>query len=129
MNETLARPGVETRPASHGQTNVWFTPRFDVYEDHNEFVLVGDLPGVSPPGLELTFENGELSIHGRVEPRYGQVRCFAGEYGVGDFHRTFTLGELIDGANIAAELKDGVLTVHLPKRAEAKPRKIEVRAA
>ena len=134
MNETIARPNGETRPASCGQTNVWFTPRFDVYEDHNEFVLMGDLPGVSPDGLELTFENGELSIHGRVglrytEPRYGEVRCFAGEYGVGDFRRTFTLSELIDGANIAAELKDGVLTVHLPKRAEAKPRKIEVRAA
>ncbi len=129
MNETLVRTNGETRDAGRSQSNVWFTPRFDVYEDNNEYVLMGDLPGVSPAGLDLTYENGELSIHGRVEPRYGEVRCFAGEYGIGDFRRTFTVGELIDGANISAELRDGVLSVHLPKRAEAKPRKIEVRAA
>jgi HSP20 family molecular chaperone IbpA len=132
MNDTLVRNGNTngtTRAPSRPHASVWFTPRFDVYEDHNEYVLMGDLPGVAPEGLEVTFENGELAIHGRVEPRYGEVRSFAGEYGVGDYRRTFSIGELIEGENISAELKDGVLTVHLPKRAEAKPRKIEVRTA
>ena len=132
MNEMLVRNGDTngtTRAPNQTHSSVWFTPRFDVYEDNNEYVLVGDLPGVAPEGLELTFENGELSVYGQVQPRYGQVRSFAGEYGVGDFRRTFSIGEIIDGENIAAELKDGVLTVHLPKRPEAKPRKIAVRTA
>jgi HSP20 family protein len=132
MNEMLVRNGNtngSTCAPSRTQSHVWFTPRFDVYEDNNEYVLTGDLPGVAPDGLEVTFENGELSIYGQVQPRLVQARCFAGEYGVGDYRRTFSVGELIDGGNISAELKDGVLTVHLPKRAEAKPRKIEVRAA
>ena len=50
------------------------------------------------------------------------------EYGVGDFYRTFNVGESVDGTSIAAELKDGVLTVHLSKRAEVRPRRIEVKA-
>lgn len=131
MNETLVRNENTnaTRSPSQARSHVWFTPRFDVYENANEYVLIGDLPGVAPGGLDVTFENGELSIFGRVEPRHGQTRCFAGEYGVGDFRRTFSIGELLDAERISAELKDGVLTVHLPKRPEAKPRKIEIRAA
>jgi HSP20 family molecular chaperone IbpA len=132
MNEMLVRNGNTngtTRAPSQTQGHVWFTPRFDVYEDASEYVLTGDLPGVAPEGLEVTFENGELSIYGQVQPRYDECRCFAGEYGIGDYRRTFSIGELIDGENISAELKNGVLTVHLPKRPEAKPRKIEVRTA
>jgi HSP20 family protein len=109
------------------RSSIWFTPRFDVCENDNEYVLMGDLPGVAPEGLEITFENQELSIWGQVAPRYSQARFFAGEYGVGHFRRTFTIGEAIDVDAIEAELKDGVLTVHLPKRPEARPRKIDVR--
>lgn len=77
MNETLVRTNGHTREAGEGRSNVWFTPRFDVYETQNDYVLQGDLPGVSPENLELTFENGELSIHGRVQPRYD--RCVASQ--------------------------------------------------
>ena len=129
MNETLVRANGNTSAESRSHSSVWFTPRFDVCENDNEYVLMGDLPGVVPEGLELTFENQELSIYGRVPPRCAEVRCFTGEYGVGDFRRTFTIGEAIDAESISAELKDGVLTVHLAKRPEAKPRKIEVRGA
>ena len=125
MNDTLVRNGhLESGPAA--RSSAWFTPRFDVYEDDNEFVLIGDLPGATPENLELKFEKQELSVYGKVEPRHCGGTCFVGEYGVGDFRRTFTIGEAVDGAATRAELKDGVLTVHLPKRPEAKPRKIEV---
>lgn len=110
------------------QSKVTFTPRFDVWENEQEYVLAGDLPGVDPQDLEVQFENGELTIHGRVAPRQGEARYFGVEYGVGDFHRGFRLNETIDSAGIAAELKGGVLTVHLPKRAEVRPRKIAVTA-
>jgi len=126
MSETMTQNGngnvaTATRPI------VWFTPRFDLYETENEYVLTGDLPGVTPGDLDLKFENQELTIHGHVESRCHGGACFAEEYGVGDFRRSFSVSELIDGSQIAAELKDGVLTVHLPKRAEAKPRKIAVK--
>jgi HSP20 family protein len=107
--------------------NLWFTPRFDIWENDNEYVLRGDLPGVEPNDLDVTYENQELTIHGKVAPRGRNARYFAEEYGVGDFHRSFTIGELIDEAAINADMKDGVLTVHLPKRAEARPRKITVK--
>ena len=127
MNEMLDRTNGNACGQSQPHSSVWFTPRFDVWEDDKEYVLMGDLPGVTPAGLELTFENQELSIHGKVPQRCGTSRCFAGEYGVGDFRRTFTIGEAIDADSISAELKNGVLSVHLAKRAEARPRKIAVR--
>jgi HSP20 family protein len=126
MNDTLERNGAcdVARPES----KVTFTPRFDIWENDQEYVLAGDLPGVDPADLEVRYENQELTIHGNVTPRNGEARYFAVEYGVGDFHRGFRLGEWIDGEGIAAELKNGVLTVKLPKRAEARTRKIAVNA-
>ena len=115
--------------ATMSRPNVWFTPRFDVFEDENEYVLMGDLPGVTPQDLDVKYENRELSVYGKVAPRCTGGTCFAEEYGIGDFRRSFTLGEEIDGSQIAAELKDGVLTIHLPKRPESKPRKITVKSA
>lgn len=117
------------KSAGEKRSAVWFTPRFDVWETEDAFVLAGDLPGVAPEGLEITFEKGELSIWGRAPARYPQARFFAGEYGVGDFRRTFTIGEAVNAEAISAELKNGVLSVRLPKRAEARARKIDVRVA
>jgi HSP20 family protein len=124
MTETLVRSNGGV--AQH-RSSLYFTPRFDIWENDNEYVLAGDLPGVQPQDLDLKFENQELTIHGKVGARTADARYFAEEYGVGDFHRTFTVGELINGESISAELKDGVLVVHLPKRPEVRPRKIEVK--
>lgn len=132
MNESVTqKPATQQNGAGHAATatrpSVWFTPRFDLYETENEYVLTGDLPGVTPDDLDVKFENQELTIHATVASRCHCGTCFAEEYGVGDFRRSFSVGELIDGSQISAELKDGVLTVHLPKRADAKPRKIAVK--
>lgn len=108
-----------------GQT---YTPRFDIWEASDELVLYGDLPGVSAECLEIEFENRELTIHGKVQPRHTEVNFLHGEYGIGDFYRTFSIGETIDAAKISAELKHGVLTLHLPKTEAVKSRRIEVRS-
>jgi HSP20 family protein len=130
MNETNTLQESQNGTTTASRPSVWFTPRFDVYENENEYVLMGDLPGVRPQDLDVKYENQELTIHGKVVSRcHGAGNCFAEEYGVGDFRRSFTVGDLIDGSQIGAELKNGVLAVHLPKRADAKPRKIEVRSA
>ena len=104
-----------------------YSPRFDIWENKDEMVLYGDLPGVTPEGLDVRFENPVLTIHGRVNPRHNDIKFLHGEYGIGDFHRTFTISEVIDSERISAELKNGVVTVHLPKSEKVKPRRIEVK--
>jgi len=107
---------------------VTYSPRFDVWESDDELVLYGDLPGVASEDLDIHFEKGELKIYGKVAPRNANVELLYGEYGIGDFHRSFSVSEAIDAEMIAAELKNGVLTVHLPKREAVKPRRIEVKS-
>ena len=103
-----------------------YSPRFDIWENEDEMILYGDLPGVMPEDLDVRFENPVLTIHGKVNPRHNDIKFLHGEYGIGDFHRTFTIGEAIDTERISAELKNGVVTVHLPKSEKVKPRRIEV---
>jgi HSP20 family protein len=106
-----------------------YTPRFDICETENEYILVGDLPGVEPDDLDIRYEKQELTIHGKVAPRVAEARYFAAEYGVGDFYRSFAIHEWVDAEQIAAELKEGVLCVRLPKRAEARPKRSPCRPA
>jgi HSP20 family protein len=104
-----------------------FVPRCDVWEGNDEFVLYGDLPGVDPDSLEIEFNNNQLTVHGKVCHRQNDVRLLYAEYGTGDFHRIFTVGESVDCQRISAELCDGVLTVRMPKVEKAKSRRIEVK--
>lgn len=119
------RTEVSRRESSRMAT---YMPQFDILETDDELVLYGDMPGVGPEDIDLRFENGELAIHGKVTPRNENVDFIYREYGVGNYHRTFAIGETIDTEKICAEMRHGVLTVHLPKSEKAKPRRIEVRA-
>jgi HSP20 family protein len=109
-----------------------YVPRFDIVETADEVTLYGDLPGVRPEDLDIRFENQELVVHGKAPARAPQggekPRFWGREYGVGDFHRTFAISEGVDAQRIGAELKNGVLTLHLPKAEALKPRKIQVNA-
>lgn len=104
-----------------------YSPRIDIWESEEELVLYADMPGVAAENLDIQFENRELRIHGKVCPRHDNVNFLYGEYGIGDFYRTFSIGEAIDTEKISAELKDGILTLHLPKTEAVKPRRIEVK--
>ena len=106
-----------------------FSPRFDIWEGDDELVLYGDLPGVDRDDLDIQFENRQLTIRGKVRRRHDGVRYLYSEYSIGDFQRSFTIGEAINAEEISAELRDGVLTLHLPKSDEAKPRRIEVKVS
>jgi HSP20 family molecular chaperone IbpA len=105
-----------------------YVPRFDIWETDDELVLCGDMPGVTNDDVDIRFENRELVIHGKVQPRNEQAQYVYQEYGIGDYHRTFTIGEAIDSTKISASMRDGVLTVHLPKTDQMKPRRIKVAA-
>jgi HSP20 family protein len=107
-------------------SSVVFTPRVDILETDNELVLLADLPGVRPDDMDIRFEKGQLLLHGRYPQRPRDAQSARTEYGVGDYYRAFTIREDIDPDRIAAELKNGELTVHLPKAEKPKPRRIPV---
>lgn len=93
----------------------WSVPPVDVYENADEFLLLADIPGASDDGLAIELDRGELRLEAK---RSG-----------GGFRRRFTVPDGIDGDGVRAELKAGVLAIHLPKAANVKPRKIQVSAA
>ena len=106
-----------------------YIPAVDILEKDDELVLLADLPGVRPDGMDIDYERGELRIRARVDARQPeQVRFGLREYGVGDFVRTFEIGEGLDPQRISAELRDGVLSVRLPKAEAARTRKVPVKA-
>ena len=82
---------------------------------------------VVPGNIRLVRRNRPIAGGGRCPARHEGVDYLLCEYGVGDFYRAFTISEQIDWQKIAAELKNGVLTVHLPKAETVKPRKITVK--
>jgi HSP20 family protein len=107
-----------------------YEPAADVTEDANEYRVVMDLPGVEPGDVDIKFEKGRLSVHGKVRPRQESGTSYrVREYGVGDYAREFRLTSSIDADGIAAEMQDGRLTLHLPKASTAKPRTIPVNPA
>ena len=120
---------MEVAAVERTRSGLTYSPRIDIWETDDELILYADVPGVSAENLDVQFENRELRIHGKVCPRHENVNFLYGEYGIGDYYRTFTIGESIDSAKISAELKDGVLTLHLPKTETMKPRKIKVKSS
>jgi HSP20 family protein len=97
-----------------------FTPAVDVVEDDQKFELYADLPGVKLEDLDIQVDKDVLTIKGerKLERK--------GERVAGAFSRAFTLPKHVDVEKISAALKDGVLTLTLPKRPEAQPRQIKV---
>lgn len=123
--------GTESATQNSHDAQRWsYLPALDVWEREHEFVFEIDAPGVNPAEAEITVDQGVLHVHGPVAPRFGTTtRFLRQEYGIGDFDRNIPLGrlsELVDGNNAAAEYRDGVLTVRLPKIEQAKPKKISV---
>jgi HSP20 family protein len=103
-------------------------PEADIVEDHGSLVLYVDLPGVAPGQAKVEVdENNVLSIragNGFAEPKGDLMRQFR----VGDYYRAFQLGRIYDREAIHAELVDGTLVLTIPKKAEAKPKVIEIKA-
>jgi HSP20 family protein len=102
------------------------TPRVDILEDDDKLTLVIDLPGVQAKDLDIRFENNELTLSGRRASR-SAGKPWLVEFEPGSFYRAFRVTEHIAGDKIAADLKNGVLTLHLPKVEAVKPRRIAVK--
>ncbi len=106
-----------------------FQPRVDISESAEEILLKADMPGVLAEDISLDYNNGVLSVYGKVQPRQHDGTDFLlREYKVGDFYRAFEINEGIQADKISAACAEGVLTVHLPKTEMVKARRIQVNA-
>lgn len=103
-------------------------PPCDIYESQDELLVVADLPGVSADSLQIDLEGGELTVTGSRDVRLDQGTVVGTEYRTCEFERRFTVPGGIDAERIKAEIKHGVLVLHLPKSEALKPRRIEVKA-
>ena len=124
---TLQKNNPADLAATEQPQGVTFAPRVDVVETEHELLLFADLPGVSQDSVDIRFEKGELTLHARrtaTMPTQGYTHR---EIDAGDYFRAFRISDKIAADKIVADLKDGVLTLHLPKAEAAKPRKITVK--
>jgi len=118
---------IANRADEQRQPATTYTPLVDVYETGEAFVFQADLPGVKPADLDIRFENGVITLEGRVRPRQPQGAGYLWrEYGVGHFYRQFSLNTPVDADAITAELKNGELTLTVPKAHVARAKKIAI---
>lgn len=104
-------------------------PAVDVFEDASGITLLADMPGVPKDLLELKVEGDALLIEGGVSPRTPDgLEAIYAEVRVPRYRRSFTLSRELDTTRIEANLKDGVLSLRIPKQAHAQPRRIAVTA-
>jgi len=127
MNEVAVKNRPEHSVAEKAQSRVVYTPQVDILELPEEMVLQLDVPGVKVDDIEIHFERGELAVRGKRQRTARPGRGLVEEYEPGDFYRAFLISQDVAADKITAELKHGVLTVHLPRQEAAKPRKVEVK--
>lgn len=116
----------ESRAPATREESRFLVPPVDIYETSEGLTVVADLPGVTKDNLDVRVENNVLTIKGRVTPKTRGDNLYQ-EYELHDFFRQFELIEDVDQEKITAELKQGVLTLKLPKAEAAKPKKITVK--
>jgi len=127
MNSTLSKPTTSSEVAQNGANRVnYLTPLANIAESKDGYVLEAEMPGVSKDGLEITVENGELTIVGHRAAVETRGRELYRESRATDYRRSFELDPSIDTAKISAKIEQGVLTLQLPKAEAVKPRKITV---
>lgn len=104
-----------------------FLPQTDIFETDQALTVILEMPGVDKDKVELKVEYDVLKIEGWIDfSRYEELQPLYTEYNIGNYARSFQLSSKIDQDRISAELRDGVMTLVLPKSEKAKPRKIVV---
>ena len=106
-----------------------FSPAIDVIESENEYSVVCELPGIDKKDIDLTIASNVLTIKGtkKEDSEEKNGKYYKKESWTGSFQRTLPLPAAVNADMISADLKDGILTVILPKKEEAKPRSIDVK--
>ncbi|MDY6969365.1 MAG: Hsp20/alpha crystallin family protein [Spirochaetota bacterium] len=102
-------------------------PLADIYETENEYVIKADMPGIKKENVDITINDNILEIKGTIdESVQNQQKMKYSEYKLHNYHRSFTVGNNIDSNKISANMDNGVLTLSLTKKEEAKPKKIAI---
>jgi len=121
FNDVFERTGEES------SLSAW-APAVDIYETEHELVVKADLPEVDPKDLDIRVENNILTIRGerKFEKKVSEENYLRVERSFGSFARSFTLANTVNPDAIKADYQNGVLTLTIPKREEAKPKQIKV---
>jgi HSP20 family protein len=121
FNDVLERTGEESN------LTAW-APSVDIYETEHELVVKADLPEVDTKDLDIRVENNILTIRGerKFEKKVNEENYLRVERSYGSFARSFTLANTVNSEAIKADYQNGVLTLSIPKREEAKPKQIKV---
>jgi HSP20 family protein len=128
-NKQVTHTGAATHTSAEQEQQRAVLPAVDVFEDAGGITLLADMPGVPREQLELKIEGDALLIEGGVQPLTPEgLEAVYAEVRVPRYRRSFTLSRELDTARIEANLKDGVLTLRIPKQAHAQPRRIAVSA-
>ena len=108
-----------------------WSPALDVFDEKDHFVVNAELPGMKKEDIELSFQDGVLSISGerKQSTEKSEGETYRSERYFGKFQRSVTLQTAVDSSKISASYKDGVLSVTLPKSEAAKPKQIQVNVA
>ena len=122
-NEAIAEQAAKPAP-----TGIAYAPDVDIYETPEAVFLKADLPGVKRDNLDVDIRDGVLTITATVDAIDARNQPVFSEYGLGGYRRSFSLGRSIDQTKIGAVIKDGVLTLELPKADSLRPRKVEIQA-
>lgn len=133
MSEELVTQGSRDVAGRHGTSapvEKVFAPAVDIFEQGDKTVILADMPGVEPDDIDVSLERQVLTLTGRIKHHAPEgYRRLSTEYREGSYNRVFTLSDAVDQKKIKADLKNGVLRLELPRAAEAKPKKITVKAA
>ena len=115
------------RSGEEGSLTAW-APAVDIYETEHELVVKADLPDIDPKDLDIRVENNILTIRGerKFESKVSEDKYLRVERSYGSFARSFTLANTVNAEAIKADYQNGVLTLTIPKREEAKPKQIKV---
>jgi len=124
FNDDFERRGEES------SLTAW-APAVDIYETEHELVVKADLPEIDPKDLDIRVENNILTIRGerKFEKKVNEDNYLRVERAYGSFVRSFTLANTVNSDAIKADYQNGVLTLNIPKREEAKPKQIKVNVA
>ena len=127
----FSRGPVRPEGEKEAMTVAEWSPLVDITEDEKEYLIKAELPEVKKEDVKLAIQDDVLTISGerKYEKEEKGKKYHRVERAYGSFMRSFTLPEDADGSKVAAEYKDGVLKVHLPKTEKAKPKSIEVKVA
>jgi HSP20 family protein len=124
MLKELTKQNKDNKEQENKTNETTIVPYVDIYETNNEFVVKAEIPGVTKDSVEVTLEDGELLVQA-VANKEQQEQTYK-EYELTKYYRSFKVANVIESEKIKADLKNGVLTLTLPKNEKLKPRKIQI---